>query len=681
MNAIGALFWKEAREASYKVVACAGLATIVGLLCARAEGGLSGGSEVQIMSHLVGLLGAVLMGMDFISRERSQMTLPFLLCRPQAPWKILVVQFTVGAAGLAVVVAAFWFGVFVGMPETGLFFVRTGYILDIDLSARTYLPWEEILVDVGFIRVWLLWFSFYLVPYSWAVVASTLTDHPLKAALSSLMAAWIVFVLVMAGRMLAPDFAVFYFRLLTVPDIVADEEIVRQALDSSLLLASSGVTILLAIGSLVCACRVFGVQASGRFQWVVGALAIVGVIAVMGFDAVPSSRGLAKPLGTFKYKSDTADMVLDDGLAVVLLKRGLSVVDVTDPQAPTELGRKEMDDWRFERLALYGPRAYVWGEVRDSVGVAVFDLSQPGRPLIQAVSTFHQIAKGPTPWLRRIPRLVGWGEWNGHLYVGLLQSDNLELHSFDLRKGGPPQRIQALPIEEATKHAWNNGWEMRIAGPHAFLTLGHDFVVLDLSDPEAFGEMSRISLRRFGRAVHYEKMVGEFRRIMSAGGPGEHIAQLEPDGLQEYVVPAPPGMGPFSVGQERAYIERHLPREIAVVDISDPRNPVEVDYIPWTHLPRGMTILGRSAYAIRGGDIQTYVRTRYGAFSSREKMGIGVYDAYLRGLERFDKDTLMNHLASDMFIVRGDRIYALLNNHLAIFENPRMSKKDPIESN
>ena len=151
---------------------------------------------------------------------------------------------------------------------------------------------------------------------------------------------------------------------------------------------------------------------------------------------------------------------------------------------------------------------------------------------------------------------------------------------------------------------------------------------------------------------------------------------MEPDELQEYVVPAPPGLGPLSVGHNRAYIERHLPREIAVVDISDPRKPVEVDYIPWTHLPRGMTIAGESAYALLGGDIQTYVKTRFGTFSRREgqQLGTGVYSAYLRGLNRFDRKTLMNHLASDMFIVADDHIYALLNNHLAIFENPRKAE-------
>ena len=676
MNPTLALFWKEGREAAYKIAACAGLAFVVGLMCTQGEP--PGGTEVEIMSHLVGLLGAVLMGMDFIARERSRMTLPFLLCRPQSQWKFLVVQFTVGAAGLAVVVAAFWFGVFLGMPETGIFLLRTGYILDVDLSARTYFPWEEILADVGYFRVWLLWFSFYLVPYSWAVIASTLTDHPLKAALTSLMAVWIVFVLILFARMWAPDIAVFYFRLLSVPDIVADEEIVRQALDTTLLLASSGVTILLACGSLLCACRMFRVQASGRFQWVVGCLAIAGAIVVLSLEITQSRYGrsadrLKEPVGKVLYKSNAADMALNDGLAVVLLEQGLSVVDVTDSKAPVEIGRVETNGWRLERLALSGYRAYVWGEVRDSVGVAVFDLSQPERPFLQALSLFHPVTDGPTPWLRRIPRLVGWDVLNGHLHAGLLLNEFLELHSFDVRKGDPPQRIQALPIEEVTNHAWNNGWEMRIVGPHAFLTLGHDFVVLDLSDPGASSELSRISLRRFGRAVQYEKIVGEFRRIMSPGGSGEHIIDLEPDELQEYVVPAPPGLGPLTVGNNRAYIERHFPREIAVVDISDPRNPVEVDYIPWTHLPRNMTVVEKSAYALIPGAIQTYVETAYGAFARRMKL-VGDYKEYLRYDHYSYRETRTEQTARDMFVVAVDHIYALLDNHLAIFENPRKTE-------
>ena len=74
-----------------------------------------------------------------------------------------------------------------------------------------------------------------------------------------------------------------------------------------------------------------------------------------------------------------------------------------------------------------------------------------------------------------------------------------------------------------------------------------------------------------------------------------------------------------------AYVERPLPREIAFVDISDPRKPVEVDYLPWTRLPTLMKIEGESAYALRGESVQTYSKTVYGAYKRRETLGLGSY--------------------------------------------------------
>ena len=37
-------------------------------------------------------------------------------------------------------------------------------------------------------------------------------------------------------------------------------------------------------------------------------------------------------------------------------------------------------------------------------------------------------------------------------------------------------------------------------------------------------------------------------------------------------------------------------------------------------------------------------------------------------------ETVANHVARDRFIVKGDHIYAILKNNLAIFENPRKTE-------
>ncbi|MCE2440853.1 MAG: ABC transporter permease subunit [Candidatus Latescibacteria bacterium] len=696
MNPIVALFWKEARESAYKVAACAGLAMIVGLVFSQWD---FAPADVNVVSHSVGLFGAVLMGMDAIARERSRMTLPFLLCRPLPTWKILIVKFTVGAVGLLVVLAAYWGGVFIGMHDGGGLATQLGFYSNRALFISPHLQPEEILEDVGYARAVLLWLFIYLIPYGVTVLVSTLTDNPVKAAMTSLMAAWVVlmaawvvlFPLACAWNV-APKSAVFYFRLVFSLGVDHDAGILRAAFDPSLLLARFAAANVLGGGVLLCACRVFRVQASKRFQWTVGVLALISGIFVMVQNVAQSHHRRTPvapeaPIGSLPYNMNVADLELKDGLAVVLLEQGISVVDVADPTAPVEIGWVQTDGWQLERMDLSGSRAYVWGEVRDSVGVAVFDLSRPDHPLKQAVNLLYPVEKGPTPWLRRIPRLVGWAVWEGHLYAGLLRDRLLELHSFDVRVKGPPRLVHVFPIEETRRHLWNNEWEMRIAGPHGFLTLGHEFVILNLADPGQPKAISRTPLRRFGRSVKYEKSVQEVYEGLTSGAYKKRLVQefenamggsgqmflrtLKSRGLQDYMIDAPPALGPLTVGNDNAYIERHLPREIAVVDISDPGKPVEVNYIPRTYLPRRLTIEGEFAYALRRSAIQTYVWTSYGTLAQREKLGIGDSEEYLRNTDIVYEDIGISHLARDMFILKGDHIYALLNNHLAIFENPR----------
>ncbi len=73
MNPLRALIWKEGRESSYKIAVGACLGILVGLLVH---------SSLELVAYLVGLFGAVLMGMDAVAGERSRGTLTFLFIRP-----------------------------------------------------------------------------------------------------------------------------------------------------------------------------------------------------------------------------------------------------------------------------------------------------------------------------------------------------------------------------------------------------------------------------------------------------------------------------------------------------------------------------------------------------------------------------------------------------------------------
>ena len=171
MNPTLALFWKEGREAAYKIAACAGLALVVGLVYNLWEypERIRLGTSVGTIGHFVGLIGAVLMGMDAIARERSRSTLPFLLCRPLEARKMLIVKFVVGAVGLLAILAAYWGGIFIGMPLDGSSIFGAGEFQFTFFSTKSSNPPEETLADVGYVRMLLLWFLAFLIPYSAAV--------------------------------------------------------------------------------------------------------------------------------------------------------------------------------------------------------------------------------------------------------------------------------------------------------------------------------------------------------------------------------------------------------------------------------------------------------------------------------------------------------------------------------
>ena len=454
------------------------------------------------------------------------------------------------------------------------------------------------------------------------------------------------------------------------------------------------------------ACRAFREQASRRFQWIVGALSLISGGIVIWLD-VTQSQGVeepTEPVGRLPYEVPVVDLALQDRLAVVLLERGVSVVDVADWRAPRESGRAEIEGWRFSRLALSGSTAYVWGstEAQDSVGVAVFDLSQPERPQLRAQRLLYPIETGPTPWLKHTPKLVGWATWDGHLYAGLLGSESLELHSFDVREGGLPQPVHVLPIAERAKHAWNNNWEMRLAGPHAFLTLGHDFVVFDLTDPRRPEELSRTPLRRFGRSKQYEESIEKLHHQLAPGvlpdsiaqkleeaGPRLEVFQMSkrtPDGERFYRIAAPPGLGPISLSGDKAYVQRYWPEELAVLDIADLRRPVEVDYVPNESFSSGLTMDGDFAYDLRWNGIGAYAVAGYGDLLRRETLGLAEEEEGQRIpdiMSAISDTSIISY--TDRQIVRvidiprrykmrhspilaGDHICAILRNNLVIFE-------------
>jgi len=668
VNPLRALIWKEGRESSYKIIVGACLGLFVGLLTHNAPS-----YPLELICYLIGFFSAVLMGMDAVAGERSRGTLPFLFIRPLDRGWLLGVKFVVGAAGLLVVLAAYWAGVYLGLPEWG----NPHFLWNFSWDPVTSFPplyLEAILTDVGYVRIVLLWFFFFLILYTAVFLASAFSDRSTQAVIIGLMTAWVgLFCFIL----LSFEPVSYYLMLVFHTVLERDAKILRQAFEPSLLLARVAGAVLLAGGVLLWVCRAFRTQANRRFQWTVGALALIAGGIVMWLDAT-QSQGVeepVKPVGRLWYQESVVDLALKDRLAVVLLEQGVSVVDVADWRAPREIGRAKIKGWQLWRLALSGSTAYVWGSsvAQDSVGVAVFDLSQPESPQLRARRFLYPIGARDFFSLKQTPRLVGWAAWDGYLHAGLLGSESLELHSFDVREGDLPQPIHVLPIAERDKHVFNNNWEMRLAGPHGFLTLGHDFVVLDLTDPRRPEELSRTPLRRFGPSKRYEESIEKIHHQLSVsfqvtlkkaswGLEALEMRQHGPDGEHIYRIAVPPGLGPISLSGDKAYIQRYWPQELAVLDITDLRRPVEVDYVPSEYFSSGLTMDRNFAYALRPNGIGAYAVAEYGALWRRKTLSFaeekGEWSIY-------NPSDMKPYLAP---ILAGDHICAVMRNNLVVFE-------------
>ena len=580
MNTLRALLWKEGRAAALRVAACACLSLFAAWTF-----------PLDPVCHVVGILGAILMSMDLVAGERGRGTLPFQSNLPVRTAWLLGVKFSVGAAGLLAVLSAYWAGVFLGIPHWG----SADFLWSTSWQSYEHPLLMEILKDVGYGRILLLWFLFSLIFYSGAFLSSTLSNRPFQAAWTSLLMAFVVVFLVMASRV--SDSVSFVWWQVLQLDL--DGQILRPAFDPTLLLARAAVAFLLAGCVLAWTCRAFRTQGSRRFQWIMIALFLICLVVEHRPRSESSSKTeeyWVQPVGRLPYEAGVVDLAVKDRMAIVLLTSGLSIVDMADWQSPREVGRVEIDGWQPRRLAVSASAAYVWGwtEEQDSAGVAVFDLSLPERPRLQTRRLLYPIEAGPTQWLTHTPRLTAWTVRHGYLYAGLLGSEFLELLSFDVRSGDIPQPVQALRVEKTARHVWNNDWQMHLAGEKAFFTLGHDFVVLDLADPAAMHELSRTSLRRFAHSSRrYEGLMESFHLQLSQL-PDESALDMEagdrvlvyrdkeedPTGdLRYFWISVPPALGPVALVGDKAYVSRFWPRELAVLDISDPRRPVEVGHL------------------------------------------------------------------------------------------------------
>ena len=533
------LLWKEMREQRFKLLI--GLAACLGISILRLHSGFNSQFTAGLESWAPGFFLAivVLLGMDVVAGERASRTLPFLLGKPVSAGRLMLPKVLVGVAGLLLVMTAFWAGV---------------YTVPLTQTPTDFNPDVWAIEHVGLLHMTLIWFLPFCAAYLLTVLASSLTDSPVKSA------CWALLLICAAGLTLKhvtnlhPSLT-DYIPMFTQFDDTG--RVVRVAEEGWYLLTGIGLV------AILCACWAMASTGLSRLKertlgW--GAIVFVWMMAVgflwseawAGWGSTSDGNRSVDPVGIFEYDGDSESghpwtIALRDDWLFVSARNGLSVVDVSVPNEPEEATTLEISGWDTRSIAasestvfLFGVRYGFVGEGAkravwtDSVGVLAIDVSDPRKPELIRELPFESKEYWNTPFVftaideRVFVAVKNKGGFGGKLF------------SFDVREPESPLVAGVLSFEDVQV----NG-TIQIAGQHAYAETDVGVQIWDLTDPTDMKEIARLDLDLAFKSRDFQYIRRE--RAIAVEG-------------------------------DRLYVQRLWPRELAVIDISDVHDPKEIGY-------------------------------------------------------------------------------------------------------
>ena len=134
-----------------------------------------------------------------------------------------------------------------------------------------------------------------------------------------------------------------------------------------------------------------------------------------------------------------------------------------------------------------------------------------------------------------------------------------------------------------------------------------------------------------------------------------------------YRIAVPPGLGPISLSGDKAYVQRHWPQELAVLDIGDLRRPVEVDYVTREYFSHGLTFHGDIAYSRKWSKIEAHSVAEYGSLSQWAELDFVEQEGDSRIYKVYDPTPYVAP-ESNKLVLAGDHICAVMRDNLVVFE-------------
>ena len=575
MSTLYALLWKEGREILPKVLVAVALAVVVCLMRRNADFNRSyvASFEELIIGGLVVM--AIVLAMDAIARERSTGTLSFLLDKPVAGAMVLAVKFLVGLGGLLLVVLMAWATVYIDLASLE--------------ASRAWLAYKLVTVQsIDYASMVALSFTQFSLLYALIFIGSVVADHPFKGT-----AVGVALAVVLGVFLTGPATAIF--PLLNRYPLVAiglDDQghLVRLATDSARFWVKVLANMVLTAAALVVAVVLLRRYREAILPWrtvAIGWGAIIAVVFAIFYGGPLVNQRMPAGVLEAPDKQHYEALAVQGGLAYMTTGQiGIAIADLSNPQQMRLLGSTRPESHKLWKggnaICVVDSLAYLvgWrkGLPSDSLGVVVFDVSDPVAPTLKGYRMFAAIKR------KRFRYQQYWGATDGGLLLVRERGYALVAEAFALDAEGMPvvgdeRVIMPIPDPVDGPNRWKRRCHVSVRGSRAYIGTEHELVVIDVADAHALREIGRYTLESFRPQSYYDS------RLVATDG-------------------------------DKLYVERFWPQELVEFDITNLDQLREVGYLP---LPRsdGIRVVDGMVYGLiqrsSGVGVRTWTIAEYGA--------------------------------------------------------------------
>ena len=537
MSTLYALLWKEGREILPKVLVGVALAVVVCLMRNNVDFNRSyaEGFDVLIMGGLVVM--AIVLAMDAIARERSTGTLSFLLDKPMASATVLAVKFLLGLGGLLLVALVAWATVYIDLAS-----------LEVE---RAWLAYRLVAVQsIDYASMVALSFTQFSLLYALIFIGSVVTDHPFKGA-----AVGIALTVILGVFLTGPAMAIF--PILNRYPLVAiglDDQghLVRLATDAARFWVKVLANMVLTATALAVAVVLLRRYREAMLSWRTVAIGwgaiIVAVFAIFYGGPLLNQRMPAGVLAA-PDKQYYGDLAVQGELAYMTIgQSGIAIADLSNPQQMRLLGSARPESYKLwesrNDICVIDSLAYIVGWRKglpcDSLGVVVFDVSDPATPTLKGYRMFAATKKDE--WSHGGYRY--WGATDdGLLLVREQGGDLIVVEAFSLDAEGMPVAGDVQMITTIDPMGGPDLCHVSVRGSRAYIGTGRELVVIDVADAHALRETGRHTIESFRPESYYRA------KLVATDG-------------------------------DKLYVERFWPHELVEFDIANPDQLREVGYLP-----------------------------------------------------------------------------------------------------